>query len=405
MTLKRLPGRILPFVGLPRTEAPQSRVLVKMANCLLYCDKLWVSQKIKTLLKSAQQITCIYSNISRYIQDTYASPDKRLASRAVVVLCCVHNIRIRRSTFVVKLRDSSRTTTDSSRPLSTISFRQWYCGTKLSNNPLLSSHIVQKDQMDFDKLSLIVFAFLVVKSAFGLHVEDYCSTNTWQFTKEVNSTEYAVVNRAKRLNCCAKAYRLIEWYKDSRVYPWNGDVSSFILYPEAANQTINTQRAVATDSGNYICIVKNATHMNSHIIRVIIIEPPPAPRVTIKPKDQQVMLGQSVTLYCEADIGPKTYQHGVSWKKVYPEGTNLRNQQKTKISGEDDKIIGSYLEIRHMKSQDFGQYICSVFNMDSTINMPMWLNPPDNAGGRSFCRFFNLFCNFFTIILFYRFYI
>ncbi|KAJ9597520.1 hypothetical protein L9F63_011617, partial [Diploptera punctata] len=49
-------------------------------------------------------------------------------------------------------------------------------------------------------------------------------------------------------------------YKDGRAYPWPGEVSSFILYPESANQTIYSKSVVESDSGNYSCLVRNDTH-------------------------------------------------------------------------------------------------------------------------------------------------
>ena len=48
-------------------------------------------------------------------------------------------------------------------------------------------------------------------------------------------------------------------YKDNRPYPWPGGESSFILYPESANQTIYTQEARASDAGRYSCRARNDT--------------------------------------------------------------------------------------------------------------------------------------------------
>lgn len=51
---------------------------------------------------------------------------------------------------------------------------------------------------------------------------DYCAThnykvdagvssNVMQFTKELVTHEYAIVNEYKSLHCCAKGYQSIEW--------------------------------------------------------------------------------------------------------------------------------------------------------------------------------------------------
>lgn len=49
---------------------------------------------------------------------------------------------------------------------------------------------------------------------------DYCATNNYadagvsnvmQFTKELVTHEYAILNEYKSLHCCAKGYQSIEW--------------------------------------------------------------------------------------------------------------------------------------------------------------------------------------------------
>lgn len=66
---------------------------------------------------------------------------------------------------------------------------------------------------------LCVFFVFVLHSVSGVScLMDYCSTNTFetnstwlQLTKEVTTSEYAVVNDFKSLHCCSKGYRSIEW--------------------------------------------------------------------------------------------------------------------------------------------------------------------------------------------------
>ncbi|KAJ4428824.1 hypothetical protein ANN_25817 [Periplaneta americana] len=61
-------------------------------------------------------------------------------------------------------------------------------------------------------------------------------------------------------------------YKDGRPYPWPGEVSGFILYPESANQTIYSKSVVESDSGNYSCLVRNDTHELRHTINVTVMD-------------------------------------------------------------------------------------------------------------------------------------
>lgn len=53
-------------------------------------------------------------------------------------------------------------------------------------------------------------------------------------------------------------------FKDGKAYPWPGDVSSFILYPESANQTIYSQALSSVDAGNYTCTVANESQVLTH---------------------------------------------------------------------------------------------------------------------------------------------
>lgn len=61
-------------------------------------------------------------------------------------------------------------------------------------------------------------------------------------------------------NKCSGFFR----FKDGKAYPWPGDVSSFILYPESANQTIYSQALSSVDAGNYTCTVANESQVLTH---------------------------------------------------------------------------------------------------------------------------------------------
>lgn len=60
-------------------------------------------------------------------------------------------------------------------------------------------------------------------------------------------------------------------FKDNRPYPWPGDVSSFILNPESANQTIYTTSLTSSDHGFYTCQLVNQMNILNHSMKLATI--------------------------------------------------------------------------------------------------------------------------------------
>lgn len=90
-----------------------------------------------------------------------------------------------------------------------------------------------------------------------------CRTNysSFQFASTVKASLYYV------LKFDNEDWLQIFWifrFKDGKAYPWPGDVSSFILYPESANQTIYSQALGSVDAGNYTCTVANESQVLTH---------------------------------------------------------------------------------------------------------------------------------------------
>lgn len=220
-------------------------------------------------------------------------------------------------------------------------------------------------------------------------VEDFCvmdtlqNNSTWlQFTKELSSREYVVTQKFKSLHCCAKGYRSIEWYKDGRPYPWPGEVSGFILYPESANQTIYSKSVVESDSGNYTCLVRNDTDELWHTINVTVMDAAGysgIPLQMYEPHDLYVQTGDEARFFCEAFVGridlPDAHNK-VSWKRVeHNSSVTLPERfQVTSKPREDNEILGSYMLIHGVRREDFGQYTCQISNTwFQSVDTSVWL--------------------------------
>lgn len=208
----------------------------------------------------------------------------------------------------------------------------------------------------------------------------YCSTNVissasagMQLTKEPVPNEYGYEDQFKSIHCCGKGYRSIEWFKDNVAYPWSAGVSNLIQYPEAANQTLYTQRAARSDSGNYTCRISNETHSQQHTIYLEVLEKEPdKPRTMFVSKDQWVPGGGAVRLFCEALVG-RSYladaHSDLRWIKLWAnnsEGDLLPSQREIKTTRDDMAgIIGSYLVVESAAAPDYGTYACVVTSNDA----------------------------------------
>ncbi|XP_056635583.1 uncharacterized protein LOC130444478 isoform X1 [Diorhabda sublineata] len=213
---------------------------------------------------------------------------------------------------------------------------------------------------------------------------NYCDKNIFDangdemaFTKEANYREFAVVGSLKALHCCAKEYQTIEWYKEDKVYPWPLDVSTMLLFPASANQTIYSQAVKQTDEGNYKCILRNDSIIHSHTVKLYVLDKAPDdPQITYLSDDTKIFIGDKLRLYCEAFVGnvvdlPDAHSE-VYWYKTFPNGTRINDIpsriKQIKTEQEDEQTIGSYLVIDEVLREDFGDYVCVITKPGMSIS-------------------------------------
>lgn len=229
-------------------------------------------------------------------------------------------------------------------------------------------------------------------SAVVVRAEDHCSENRYnssldtehlQFTKEVADREYAILGQFKSLHCCAKGYRSIEWFKNGQPYPWGSEISSLIVYPEAANQTIYTHRISEKDIGNYTCVLRNDTSAIRHDIELQLQEDKPDnPLPTFKPKDMIVNLGETARFYCEAFVGKLDLPDATNkivWMQMFDDkpAATVADANQLNVTREDGQIIGSYLSIPNIQQHHYGRYRCQITsgNLDRPLDLSVLLSP------------------------------
>ncbi|XP_055603652.1 fibroblast growth factor receptor 3-like [Uranotaenia lowii] len=226
--------------------------------------------------------------------------------------------------------------------------------------------------------------------------ENHCSENRFnyslmtdhmQFTKEVPEKEYGVLGQFKSLHCCAKGYRSIEWFKNGQPYPWGGDISSLIVYPEAANQTIYTHRISEADIGNYTCVLRNDTDIIRHDIELRMQEDKPDyPLPTFQPKNMIINLGETARFYCEAFVGKLDLPDATNkivWTRMLEDesASTASDTHQLNVSREDGQIIGSYLSIPKIQNYHYGRYRCQITsgNLARPLELNVLLSPAQVA--------------------------
>lgn len=84
-----------------------------------------------------------------------------------------------------------------------------------------------------------------------------------RYTPKANTQKVMIFHKIMTL------FKYFYRFKDNRPYPWPGDVSSFILNPESANQTIYTRSLTSSDHGVYTCQLANQTNIVNHSMKLV----------------------------------------------------------------------------------------------------------------------------------------
>uniref|UniRef100_A0A182QDJ9 Soluble interferon alpha/beta receptor OPG204 n=1 Tax=Anopheles farauti TaxID=69004 RepID=A0A182QDJ9_9DIPT len=194
-------------------------------------------------------------------------------------------------------------------------------------------------------------------------------------------------------------------FKNNKPHPWSKDVSSFIVYPEAANQTIYSPRLEENDIGNYSCILRNETHAIKHEIELRLqgktLRTPSSPRdiaanssvfsisadildnpmPTFRPKDQMMGVGESARFYCEAFVGNlylPDATNEIVWNQMFDDRPyNVSDSLQVNVTREEGQIIGSYLSIPNIQAHHYGRYRCQIVSGNSAqkLNLSVQLSP------------------------------
>ncbi|XP_023711857.1 uncharacterized protein LOC111866811 isoform X2 [Cryptotermes secundus] len=190
----------------------------------------------------------------------------------------------------------------------------------------------------FFKIVILIFTYHVmcVENENG-----FCEINLFEknktsleFTKEINTFDYVVIERYKSLSCCAKGYNTIEWYKDDRII---SDGNKNVTFHELRekNQTLISTRVTDMDNGTYTCKVSNGINEIQRKIQLKVMR-------YGKKYDSQVTWVMDKTL-------------------TFPATPDRRRYAK-QVTRDDGLIIGEYLIFKTVTKEDFATYKCTISN-------------------------------------------
>ncbi|XP_044140495.1 roundabout homolog 1 isoform X2 [Bufo gargarizans] len=163
----------------------------------------------------------------------------------------------------------------------------------------------------------------------------------------------------------------VRWRKD------DGDLPK-TRYEIRDDHTLRIRKVIAGDMGTYTCIAENMVGKTeaSAILTVQVVSEPP--NFVVKPRDQVVALGRTVTFQCEATGNP---QPAIFWQK---EGSQnlLFSYQPPQLSSRFSVSQTGDLTIINVQKSDVGYYICQTLNVAGSITTKAYLEVTDVVADR-----------------------
>ncbi|XP_073440552.1 roundabout homolog 1 isoform X1 [Dendrobates tinctorius] len=160
----------------------------------------------------------------------------------------------------------------------------------------------------------------------------------------------------------------VRWRKD------DGDLPK-TRYEIRDDHTLKIRKVIAGDMGSYTCIAENMVG-KAEASAVLTVQEPP--NFVVKPRDQVVALGRTVTFQCEATGNP---QPAIFWQK---EGSQnlLFSYQPPQSSSRFSVSQTGDLTIVNVQKSDVGYYICQTLNVAGSITTKAYLEVTDVVADR-----------------------
>ncbi|XP_055473812.1 roundabout homolog 2 isoform X6 [Psammomys obesus] len=149
----------------------------------------------------------------------------------------------------------------------------------------------------------------------------------------------------------------VRWKKDDADLPRG-------RYDIKDDYTLRIKKAMSTDEGTYMCIAENRVgKVEASATLTVRVRPVAPPQFVVRPRDQIVAQGRTVTFPCETKGNP---QPAVFWQKEGSQNLLFPNQPQQPSSRCSVSPTGD-LTITNIQRSDAGYYICQALTVAGSI--------------------------------------
>ncbi|XP_011932792.1 PREDICTED: roundabout homolog 2 isoform X9 [Cercocebus atys] len=149
----------------------------------------------------------------------------------------------------------------------------------------------------------------------------------------------------------------VRWKKDDADLPRG-------RYDIKDDYTLRIKKTMSTDEGTYMCIAENRVgKMEASATLTVRARPVAPPQFVVRPRDQIVAQGRTVTFPCETKGNP---QPAVFWQKEGSQNLLFPNQPQQPNSRCSVSPTGD-LTITNIQRSDAGYYICQALTVAGSI--------------------------------------
>ncbi|XP_052014181.1 roundabout homolog 2 isoform X2 [Apodemus sylvaticus] len=149
----------------------------------------------------------------------------------------------------------------------------------------------------------------------------------------------------------------VRWRKDDADLPRG-------RYDIKDDYTLRIKKALSTDEGTYVCIAENRVgKVEASATLTVRVRPVAPPQFVVRPRDQIVAQGRTVTFPCETKGNP---QPAVFWQKEGSQNLLFPNQPQQPNSRCSVSPTGD-LTITNIQRSDAGYYICQALTVAGSI--------------------------------------